>query len=64
MSTFMPGSILSVDGRWVHDGVDVTDRLVWWWCALGHSWQASRTDPGDAGCAVAHLRAGGDEPTT
>jgi len=38
-------------GRWIHDGVDVSDRAVWWRCASGHSYQASiaRRPEGD-GC--------------
>lgn len=43
------------DGRWYHDGVDVTDRLIWWRCKdEDHEpWEATlaqRTDPNDAGC--------------
>jgi len=29
------------DGRWYHDGVDVTDRPVWWLCPEGHEYQRS-----------------------
>ncbi|MGY1653303.1 zinc-ribbon domain-containing protein [Geodermatophilus sp. SYSU D01119] len=29
------------DGRWCHDGVDVTDRPVWWTCPQGHDYQRS-----------------------
>ena len=53
MSTFAPENIVAVDGKFLHDGVDVTHRLVWWRCPLGHEWQASlatRTAPADAGC--------------
>lgn len=42
MSAFSPENILQgPDGRWYHDGIDVTDRPVWWLCPVGHSWQAS-----------------------
>ncbi|WP_344046982.1 zinc-ribbon domain-containing protein [Nocardioides panacihumi] len=55
MSTpFTPENIYgSADGRWYHDGRDVSDHLVWWQCTVGHSWQASlivRTSSDDPGC--------------
>ena len=52
---FTPDNILAGDdGRWYHDGVDVTDLAIWWKCSSGHSWQASlghRTSSADIGCA-------------
>jgi hypothetical protein len=44
---------LTDDSRWEHNGVDVTDMLMSWRCALGHIWQASlhyRTRSDDKGC--------------
>ncbi len=32
------------DGRWYHDGVDVTDRAVWSNCPAGHDYQRSIAD--------------------
>lgn len=54
---FNPQNVhLGGDGRWYHDGVDVTDVLIWWRCREDDShepWQATlaqRTNPNDAGC--------------
>lgn len=50
---FSPENILLIDGRWFHDGVDVTERPVAWRCTFGHSWWetlAIRTSPQDTGC--------------
>lgn len=57
MSTpFTPDNVIQGDdGRWYHDGVDVTDKLIAWRCRRGHSWQATlaqRTAPDDVGCPV------------
>lgn len=41
------------DGRWYHDGTDVTDHPFAWRCAQGHAWEASlaiRTSANDPGC--------------
>lgn len=41
------------DGRFYHDGIDVTDRPVAWQCPQGHEWWATlaiRTSPDDPGC--------------
>lgn len=32
------------DRRWYHEGVDVTDRPVWWNCPRGHDYQRSIAD--------------------
>jgi hypothetical protein len=41
-TSFEPCNIFSDGrGRWFHDGIDVTDRLVWWRCPSGHQYQAS-----------------------
>lgn len=51
---FTPQNIIrGHDGRWYHDGVDVTDRPLWWLCPAGHEWQAPlavRTGVHDPGC--------------
>lgn len=60
---FTPANIVKGDdGRWYHDGEDVTDRPVWWKCGQGHSWEATigaRTSLDDVGCptcwAAAHI---------
>ncbi|WP_373070669.1 zinc-ribbon domain-containing protein [Gemmatimonas sp.] len=39
---FTPHNIyIGESARWFHDGVDVSDRLVWWRCQSGHEYQAS-----------------------
>ena len=49
--------LLGDDDRWYHDGVDVTDRPIWWLCRHGHEWQATlglRTSPNDPGCPTCY----------
>lgn len=58
MSAFTPENILQgPSGRWYHDGVDVTDRPVWWLCPAGHSWQASLAER-EAGTECPRCEAG------
>jgi hypothetical protein len=50
---FTPENIACIDGRFFHDGLDVTERPVAWLCAAGHSWWATlahRTSRRDTGC--------------
>lgn len=53
-TAFTPENIVQFpSGRWYHDGLDVTDRQLWWRCALGHRWQdtlAARTGTHAGGC--------------
>ena len=40
---FTPDNIHGIGnetGRWLHDGIDVSDLLVWWRCPSGHEYQA------------------------